>query len=145
MSTSGGRPRQALLDTAAAYALADRRETAHDQARAISGRLIAQRWRLFTTNFILAEIHALFLTRLGRAAAVRVLDQLDQGPTTVIRVTDADEQRARVIIHQYTDKAFSFTDATSFAVMERLGLTSAFTFDRNFTQYGFTVLTPDQP
>lgn len=27
--------------------------------------------------------------------------------------------------------------------MERLGITRAFTFDRHFEQYGFTVLTPD--
>jgi len=34
----------------------------------------------------------------------------------------------------------SLTDAASFAVMERLRLPAAFTFDRHFAQYGFTVL-----
>ena len=50
--------------------------------------------------------------------------------------------RAREIIRQYEDKSFSLTDATSFAVMERLRISYAFTFDRNFAQYGFTILTP---
>jgi len=61
----------------------------------------------------------------------------------VVRARAADEVRARHIIYQYDDKAFSMTDAISFAVMERLHITRAFTFDRHFAQYGFTVLTPD--
>ena len=36
----------------------------------------------------------------------------------------------------------TLTDATSFAMMERLGITHAFTADRNCTHYGFAVLTP---
>ena len=54
-----------------------------------------------------------------------------------------DEQRARQIIVAYTDKDFTFTDATSFAVMERLRIGHAFTFDDDFRQYGFTTLTPE--
>jgi predicted nucleic acid-binding protein len=56
-------------------------------------------------------------------------------------VTPADVRRAKAIIYQYTDKDFSLTDAISFAVMERLDIHLAFTFDRDFAQYGLTVLT----
>ena len=61
----------------------------------------------------------------------------------MIRSRASDEERAREIIYQYDDKDFSMTDAISFAVMERLRIARAFTFDRHFAQYGFTVLTPD--
>ncbi|MHB8577630.1 MAG: type II toxin-antitoxin system VapC family toxin, partial [Dehalococcoidia bacterium] len=57
-----------------------------------------------------------------------------------MRVTEGDEQRARDIIAQYSDKKFSYTDATSFAVMERLQIDMAFPLDRNFAQFGFIVL-----
>jgi uncharacterized protein len=59
----------------------------------------------------------------------------------VIRARAADENRAKQILFQYDDKDFSFADAISFAVMERLQIRLAFTFDRDFAQYGFTVLT----
>jgi uncharacterized protein len=105
--------------------------------------LISERWRLYTTNFIVAETHALLLNRLDYRFAIRFLDQLEQSPTVVERITAEDERRARDVIRRYTDKRYSYTDATSFVVMERLGITHAFAFDRNFTQYGrFTVLTP---
>jgi predicted nucleic acid-binding protein len=79
------------------------------------------------------------LTRLGRSAAARVLDDIENS-TTIIRVSATDERRARDIIRQYDDKDFSLTDAMSFAVMERLRIPVAFTFDRDFTQYGLPVL-----
>lgn len=75
-------------------------------------------------------------------AAVQFLEQLDESPTVVERVTPADEEHARVIIRRYDDKRFSYTDATSFAVMERLQIQAAFTFDRNFGQYGLRILAP---
>jgi predicted nucleic acid-binding protein len=40
------------------------------------------------------------------------------------------------------DKDYSYVDATSFAVMERLGIETAFTFDRHFEQYGWKRLSP---
>jgi predicted nucleic acid-binding protein len=133
--------RWALVDTSALYASLDASERDHHAAVEIARRLARERWRLFTTNYIVAEIHALVLVRVNRAVAERVLDELDASPTTVVRATEADEQRARAIIKRYRDKSFSLTDAISFAVMERLGIAQAFTFDRNFAQYGLPMLT----
>ena len=140
-----GRPtgfsRRVFVDTSAYFATANRRDAHHAQASALLQQLVAERRRLFTTNFILAELHALLLTRVNRAVAVQVLTEIDASQaTTVVRVSARDEQRARAIIARYTDKDFSLTDATSFAVMERLGISEAFTLDQNFAQYGWTML-----
>jgi predicted nucleic acid-binding protein len=85
-----------------------------------------------------AETHALGLRYLGRALAHRVLMELLASSTTLVQVSTADERRAQAILTQYTDKAFSYTDATSFAVMERLGISQVFTFGDDFVQYRFT-------
>jgi predicted nucleic acid-binding protein len=133
--------RHTLVDASAYFALLDQDDAHHAQALTISNRLIAESWRLFTTNFILAETHALLLNRLSQEIATRFLRDMEHSPTTLVWVTPADVERAKAIIYQYSDKDFSLTDATSFAVMERLRVPAAFTFDRHFAQFGFTVLT----
>ena len=65
---------------------------------------------------------------------------MQESNTVVIRARAADEERAKQILFQYTDKDFSFADAISFSVMERLAIRHACSFDRDFVQYGFTVL-----
>ncbi len=135
--------RRVLIDTGAYYALAARRETHHPAAIRIEARMIAQHLQPFTTNFILAETHALILNRINRDTAQRILAAIRASVgTSVVRVSARDEQRAWQIIERYDDKAFTFTDATSFAVMERLRIRQAFTFDRNFTEYGLPILAP---
>ena len=133
--------RRVLVDASAYFALLDQDDANHAQARTISHRLIAESWRLFTTSFVLAETHALLLNRLSQEVATRFLRDMAHSPTTLVWVTPADVERGKAIIDQYEDKDFSLTDATSFAVMERLRVPAAFTFDRHFAQYGLTVLT----
>jgi uncharacterized protein len=134
--------RRVFVDTSAFFALADADDTHHDEARDILRAVAAARYRLFTTNILLIECHALILSSLGIARGLEFLRGMAASRTTVIRIRARDEERAQGILFQYADKAFSFADTISFAVMERLGIPYAFTFDRNFAQYGLTCLTP---
>ena len=130
-----------LVDTSAVYALLDRDDRCHDAAREALESLRKRRTDPLLTNFIVAECHALSLSRLGADIARKwLLGNI----WPVERVNVEDETKARVIIEQYTDKTFSYTDATSFAVMERLGIKTAFAFDPHFRQYGFLVVGPPQ-
>ena len=139
------RLRRIFLDTSAYFALTDSQDTNHAKAKALATWFAQERWRLFTTNLILAETHALFLSRLGREIALKALREIDRSATTIVRATIADEHKAREILEKYHDKDFSLCDAISFGVMERLDISSAFAFDQHFAQYGFTVLLPPQP
>lgn len=78
--------------------------------------------------------------------ALAILSKIRASPrTTVVRVRARDEERAWEIIEQYDDKDFSLTDAMSFAVMERMHLSQAFSLDQHFAQYGWTVTPLDSP
>jgi predicted nucleic acid-binding protein len=107
----------------------------------IQQRLVVDRASWFTSSYVVAETHALFLARLGIRQALAFLDRLGRSGVDVVRVTAEDDERAIAILRQYDDKDFSLTDATSFAIMERLGIRHAFTFDRHFAQYGLETLS----
>jgi predicted nucleic acid-binding protein len=133
------RQHRVFLDSSGYLALVNPHDAYFASAREAWTRLTEEHWRTFTTNFVIAEAHALFLVRLGRPHATAFLRQFANTSTTIIRVRAADEERARATIFRYEDKDFSVTDATSFSVMERLGIQHALSFDRHFGQYGFAL------
>jgi uncharacterized protein len=143
---SAGLPRRIFIDTSAYFATINRNDASHEPSRALMEVLSTRQVRMFTTNFVVAELHALALTRFNRHVAAQALDALDTSSlTTVVRVSMGDEVRAREIIRRYTDRDYALTDALSFAVMERLRITHAFSLDRHFAQYGRTIVQTEQP
>lgn len=126
-----------FVDTSAFYALLDRDDANHKMAIALFKEAVEKGWQLITSNFVVAETHALILHRLGRQAAMAWLKAI---PAQVIGVTAKDEEEAKKIIQEYSDKEFSYCDATSFALMERNSITTAFTMDKHFAQYGKFVI-----
>lgn len=131
-----------LVDTSAVFALLDRGDANHVAARGTLEQLKRRRADPLLTNFIVAESHALASSRLGADVARR---WLLGNVWSVERVTENDESKAFTIVGSYADKTFSYTDATSFAVMERLGLRMAFAFDPHFLEYGFQLIGPGNP
>ena len=125
-----------FIDTSGFYAALSRKDAAHREARRLFREAREERWALFTTNFVIAETHALILIRQGRNRAWIFLQSIYAGSTNVVRIEERDEQRARSIIGKYRDKDFSYCDAISFVVMERLGISEAISFDEHFRQYG---------
>jgi predicted nucleic acid-binding protein len=129
-----------FVDTGAWIALLQETDTHHVAASTVGARLKQQRTRLITTNFVIAETHAMLL-RAGYAPAVTFLRKVTAGQVAiVIRAEADDEAAARAIIYQYTDKKYSLVDAISFAVMTRLGITQAWSYDQHFRQHGWQVL-----
>lgn len=128
---------QALVDTSAVYALMDRDDANHRKAVTILRSLPRRGLTPVLSNFIVAESHALLLSRLGSQIAREwLLKQI----WPIEPITAIDERKAREIIQRYQDKTFSYTDSTSFALMERLGLEHALAFDVHFRQYGVRLL-----
>jgi len=107
-----------------------------DVFRRISDRTLPYRL-LFTSNYVVDETLTRLLYEAGHPAAVQGLHLL-RGSTVlrIVHVTQDDEQRADEIFLKYTDHRISYTDCTSVAVMERLGIDTVFSFDRDFETMG---------
>lgn len=143
--TTSTSPRQhptwVFSDTSGLFGAAVARDENHQAARAILDHLQAERVHFFTTLYVLAELHALVITRRrDPRLALNTVSRIERGATTIVPVTDRDQARARTILASRPDKLYSLTDALSFAVMERLGIARVFTFDRNFSQHGFQLV-----
>lgn len=128
-----------FVDTSAFYAILDVQEQYHSQARTIMRQLAKDQDTLYTSNFVIAETHALVLKRRGSTPAYRFLEFIFQSTIRIVRVDQTDETQARSILFGYMSKGYSYTDAVSFAIMRRIHIHRAFTFDDHFAQHGFMV------
>ena len=134
-----------FVDTSCWYAAADRGDQSNRRAKGILGGV----GELITSDHVLVESWLLMRHRLGRDAADRFWSGLMGGVASVEPVNSADLQVARVITEEFAEQDFSLVDCTSFAVMRRLGLDRAATFDADFAifRYGarreraFTILS----
>jgi hypothetical protein len=90
---------------------------------------------LLTSDYVVDELLTLLKTRYSTQAAIRAGQWLRSEPHgTLVYLTPKDIERAWKIFRSHRDKGWSFTDCTSFALMQRLHLSNAFAFDLHFTQ-----------
>lgn len=130
-----------FVDTSAFVALRNRAEAEHEQARQALARLVADKARLFTSNYVFAETYTALLIRVGRAEAIEWGRRFRIGRAVeLIRVDEDIEEEAWVLLETHQDKTWSYVDATSFALMVRESAEQAFAFDRRFSQRGLRVI-----
>jgi len=131
-----------LVDTSAWIALEDKKDVNHPLALEFKQELLVSRDRLVTTNYILDETFTLMLIDLGYTRTVKFKRSLDDlilsNLILIVHVTPEIERTAWDTFERFNkDKTWSFTDCTSKVVMELLGVSDAFTFDRHFEQMSF--------
>ena len=128
-----------FVDTSALLALVDVAEQRHREAVAIWHRLVDERARLVTTDYVRLEAWSLVQARFGLAHVSRLDRELL--PLIDLRhVTESQFAIAKTHVLGSGRKALSLVDATSFVVMREEAITHAFAFDRHFREHGFTLL-----
>ena len=126
-----------FVDTSALYAMLDANDRYHPAAAETWRALLAdEATLLLTSNYVLVETFALVQHRLG-IEAVRAFQQ-DVVPVLTVLWVDAEVHQAAVAALLAAGRRdLSLVDCTSFELMRRHGLDTAFTFDADFEEQGF--------
>ena len=129
-----------FVDTSYWIALSSRGDDRHTDARAL---LPALQGVSTTTNHVRGETWTFLRRREGHAGAVAFLDRLDRTQRLEIEFVTADlEEDALRWLRRHDERPYSFVDATSFALMRKLGIREALSFDGDFAAAGFVELRP---
>ena len=128
-----------FVDTSAWYAIFDTDDSNHLSAVSQKDKIA---FPLVTTNFVIDETITLITKNLGAHTAYKIGNELlTEHFAKIVRISLEDEKEALEIIRKYSDKKFGFTDCTSFVIMEKSNIKTAFSFDIHFKQYGkFTII-----
>ena len=122
-----------FVDSSAWYAAADRSDRYNGRAK----HLLATEEPLVTSDHVLVETWCLIHHFISTNAAEIFLDGLRSGVAIVEQTNSADHEAAWAIGERFADQDFSLVDRTSFALMERLGISRVITFDSDFAIYRY--------
>lgn len=96
---------------------------------------------IVTTEMVLVEVgNYVSRSRMRRHFGPFVRSVQSHDRTTVVGATRRLFHESLTMYTKRSDKEWSMTDCSSFAVMNRLGLGEALTADHHFEQAGFRVL-----
>ena len=128
-----------LVDTGALLALALRKDRHHGAAVRFLKSVAHARFVL--TDLVLAELATRLRARAGTAKAVAIVrDLLNSRRYEVVFVDRTLLEAAAGKMEKYRDKVPSVPDCASFALMDQLGLDTAFAFDTDFRDCGYQIL-----
>lgn len=122
-----------FVDSSAWYAAARRGDRHNSRAK----RLLATDERLVTSDHVLVETWRLIHHVISARAAEVFWDGLRSGIATIEQTTSADLEAAWAIGERFPDQNFSLVDRTSFALMERLGISRVISFDKDFAVFRY--------
>lgn len=132
-----------FVDTGAWYATLVQQDPDHGSAMEF---VRSNRRPLVTSDYVVDELLTLLRVRGQRQRAEAFLDAMSDGKLAQVDpVLPSDFRTAIAIYRQWSDKDWSFTDCTSFALMQRQQISLAFAFDVHFRQFGNVTVLPAVP
>ena len=112
----------------------------HEAALKHWQKLVKPSFAVVTTSYVFDETITYLNSRNHHEKAVEVGENLLLSPT--VELVHVDENlffKGWTMFQKYQDKRYSLTGCISFVLMNSKDLETALTFDKHFTQAGFTI------
>lgn len=135
-----------FIDTWAWYALGNAKEPTHPQSRRVYTQAQQEHLLVCTTDYVLDELITLLFRRLpfqeAQPFVEGLVDSVGRGFIRLVPITPERFEKAWQLRVKYRDHPkISFTDFTSFVVMQELGIRQVLTDDEHFLKVnmGFQI------
>jgi len=126
------------------YALKNKNDPHHNFAVTFLKTIYNRHVICYTSDYVIDEAITLTRARLKNHEVSKILAEelLSEAAAKIIYVAPSYLPRALEIYAKYNDQTFSFTDCTTFAIMEDLKIKEALAFDShfNFEFFGLTQI-----
>ena len=132
-----------FVDPSAFLAIENRLDAHHSRALSLRNAWLKKGQNLVTSDYVLDESYTIIRLRAGHPVVVQFGETIwNSQLLRTIYVTPEIIEDAWRLFKAYADHDFSFTDCTTFSLMERLSISAAFTFDSHFKEYGRFQVNP---
>jgi len=139
--------RYVFVDTWAWLALSNRKDAHHELAKKEYKEIKAAGYRMATSDYVLGEVITALFRNVVFGSAVQFVESLfaaiKGNQIKLERITEARFKAAWSLSKKYQDKPnISFTDLTSFVLMQELWINKVFTGDAHFEEInlGFEII-----
>lgn len=127
-----------FVDTSAFCALAIPKDQHNRRAKSIYKQIHKDKAIICTSDYVLDEAYTLLKMRGSHSTAVKFMNQMDKCNIAILRVTEDIEESAKTIFRKIDDKRLSYTDCTSFALINQPGIDAVFAFDEHFRYHPYS-------
>ena len=130
-----------FVDTSFWIAIRYPRDAHHEEATELAPQYADA--SLLTSNHVLGEAWTWLRRQAGHRAALGLVEAVMSSKRAhVTHVSSELEETALRWLRKHDERAYSFVDATSFALMRSMKIREALAFDGDFAAAGFRELRP---
>ena len=134
-----------FIDSSAYIAFYNKRDKNHDKALSFINKIKNKELGpviFYTSDYIFDEtVTTILALTKNKKYATKIGESIRNSKITrIIKINDEIFDEAWKLFKTYRDKLWSFTDCTSFIIMKKINIKTAFSFDKHYKQAGYEIM-----